>query len=286
MDGLTILYIVAAVVTIGTPLYFLFRRMRQKETTADPIAPPLDKRLGDIEAKLGRITEYLDGLPQAAPAVRGPFEKGLEQYRKAEYREAIRLFEASFQPEATDSNRAALHILVGNCFAHLSELEEAEGHYRQAEALARQVGDRRGLAVALVNMAGVYYIRGELHPALEHYQKALEIHADTGYRQGEASALGNIGSIYRLKGELGLALEHYQRALRIHRDIGYREGEANALGNLGLVYQDKGDPGKAREYLAQALRIFEEIGAAPEVEQTRRNIERIKQARAGKRSRK
>lgn len=279
--------------------------------------------LSQIDTKLGRIVEYFDGLPHAAPAVREPFEKGLEHYEKAEYREAIKHFEASFQDEATDSNRAALHLLIGNCFISLSELKEAEGHYRQAEALATQANDQQGLAAAQSGMGLVYRHRGELDLALEHHQKALEIardighrqgeatdlgniglvyhrkgeldlalehhhkaldiHRDIGYRQGEATVLGNMGLVYRRKGELDRALEHHQKALEIDREIGYRHGEANDLGNMGLVYLGKGDPGKAGEYLAQALHIFEEIGAKPSVKSVKRAIQEMEKAK-GKRT--
>jgi hypothetical protein len=40
----------------------------------------------------------------------------------------------------------------------------------------------------------------------------------------------------------------------------------------------RGSLDKALEYLEQALKIFEEIGARIEIEQTKRNIQRIKES--------
>jgi tetratricopeptide (TPR) repeat protein len=65
--------------------------------------------------------------------------------------------------------------------------------------------------------------------------------------------------------------------LKIKREIGYKQGEANSLGNIGLIYEAKGDLDQALKYLNEALKIFEEIGMTVQIEQTKRNIERISQ---------
>jgi len=161
--------------------------------------------------------DYVDGLPQAPPQIRDPFEQAYSLMQSCQYQKAIELFEACFQPEATPSHRTALHILLGNCFMGLSELEEAEGHYRQAESLARKESDREGRAAALGNMGIVYEIRGELDRALEHHKQALRIHRDTGNREGEASALGNMGIVYEIRGELDRALTRWSTLQISHR---------------------------------------------------------------------
>lgn len=94
-----------------------------------PPSPATEETLREIDTKLGRIAEYLDGLHEAAPQIRDPFDEARKLEKEYKYREAINQYEACFQPETTASQRAALHILVGNCFLGLSELEEAEGHY-------------------------------------------------------------------------------------------------------------------------------------------------------------
>ena len=71
----------------------------------------------------GRVTvtiDYFDGLPEAAPQIRNPFLEGQKLEREYKYLEAIKLYEACFQPESTASQRVALYILIGNCFLSLS----------------------------------------------------------------------------------------------------------------------------------------------------------------------
>ena len=228
----------------------------------------------------GRVVvtiDYLDGLPDAPPKIRDPFLEGQRLEKESKYREAIRRYEQCFQAETTASEYTALHGLIGNCFFRLSELEEAEGHYREAEAAAKEAQDKEGLAAALGNIGNIYLTKGDLDKALDYHQQALKINKEIGRKEGEASDLGNIGIIYKTKGELDKALDYHQQALNIDKEMGNREGEASNLGNIGLVYAEKGKPDKALEYLEQALKIFERIGAKIEIEKTKQNIQEIKE---------
>ena len=81
----------------------------------------LDTRISSIEAKVGRIAEYIDGLTGAL------FEKAFALYKASKYREAIQAFEACFQQATTAHQRAALHGLIGNCFLGLSKLGRQRG---------------------------------------------------------------------------------------------------------------------------------------------------------------
>lgn len=188
-------------------------------------------------------TDWANRLDEStSERVRDFLAEAMNLKAKNRYPEAIKLFYACFDVETTDSERAALHILIGNCFFGLSELGEAEGHYRQAETAAKQAKDKEGLAVAL----------------------------------------GNIGIIYRRKGELDKALDYFEQIMKIHRDMKDREGEAKDLGNIGVIYRDKGEPDKALEHLEQALKIFEEIGAKIEIQKTKQNIQLITQSKEKK----
>lgn len=322
MDGLTILYVLAALVTIGTPSYFivrwLVRRRRGTDSGIDTVRQIVEEAVQPIKSELERVTGYLDGLPDAPPNIRRPFIEAQELEKDNKYREAIKQYEACFQPETTDSQRAALHILIGNCFFSLSEIEEAEEHYREAEIIAREANNDEGFAAALSNRGIIYGIKGELDKAIYYCHQSLDIEREIGNREGEASVIGNIGIIYRYRGDNEKALEYYKQALTIAgekqlskieaRQLGnigiiyYLEGEldkalyyyhealnianekqynvikANQLGNIGVLYGKKGELNKALEYLQQALKLFEGIGAKIEIDKTNQNITRIQES--------
>lgn len=240
-----------------------------------PPIPATEETLRAIDTKLGQIAEYLDGLPQSADKIRGPFDEGRKFQKENKYAEAVKQYEACFQPETTANQRSALHILIGNCFFSLSELEEAEGHYKEAETAAKEARDKQGLAAALGNIGNIYRIKGDLDKALDLYEQVLKIEREIGRKWGEANALGNIGLIYRTKGELDRALDYHRQALNINKEIGRKEGEAADLGNIGLIYRYHGELHKALDYHQQSLKIFNDIGAKLDIEKTKQNIREI-----------
>ncbi len=91
--------------------------------------------------------------------------------------------------------------------------------------------------------------------ALEYYKQALAIAKEIGDKRGEGSDLGNLGLAYAALGQVERALEYYEQALAISQEIGDRRNEGNWLGNLGIAYSDLGQEGRATEYYKQALAI-------------------------------
>ncbi len=233
------------------------KEAREKERDREEVKNRLEELRHDIRG----IALYPDGLAEMPERRRlALLRHGLKSMRDFKYSEAIGFFRECLGVGATQSQNIALLVIIGNCFLSTSELEEAEGHYREAEVAARESNDKEGLSTILGNMGIVYGIKGELDKALEHFQQALEIDREIGHREGEASALGNMGNVYGIKGELDKALEHHQQALEIDREIGHRKGEASDVGNMGIVYRIKGELDKALEHFQQALEIDREIG--------------------------
>jgi len=242
MDLLTIFYLVAGLASIvgvqagivAIMLWFVSRRSERKRGRA---LEAMAKTVETTQKDVGRIAEYLDGLPDLKDKRRRElFEKGREHQKRHEHQEAIKAYEALLGLEPALSERAALHILIGNCFYAQSQLDAALGHYKEAEAAAREGQDKWGLASALGNSGIIYQQRGEPDKALGYHEQALAIHREIGDREGEANALGNMGIIYADKAEADKALEYYQQALPIYREIGNREGEGSVLGNIGSIY--------------------------------------------------
>ncbi|MBE0415434.1 MAG: tetratricopeptide repeat protein [Dehalococcoidia bacterium] len=156
----------------------------------------------------GKAIVYLDGLPETPDKKRrDAFNKGYSLTQRNRYSKAIKAFSKCLDFEPTESERIALLILIGNCFFNLSELEEAEGHYKEAETAAKKANNNEGRAAALGNIGLIYQTKGELDKALDYHEQSLEIARDIGRKEGEANALGNIGGIHWAKREPDKALE-------------------------------------------------------------------------------
>ena len=138
--ALTIIGAIGAIVGI---VWFIESRFRK---TVDPaVVERVERKLDELRTEVGQIAEYLDGLPQAPPKIKDPFTEGMAHKEKYEYGEAIRLFRQALAEGATGSQKAALLGLIGGCFYQQGELEEAEGHYKEAEVTALEAHDQMAL---------------------------------------------------------------------------------------------------------------------------------------------
>jgi len=131
-------------------------------------------------------------------------------------------------------------------------------HYQQALAIHREVGNHRGGAITLGNLALLHYQQGRISEALEHYHQALAIAREVGDRRGEGIKLGDLANLHHQQGHLPEALEHYQQALVIHREVGNSLFEGIILGNLGDFLFGQGDLTGAETHLRQAIAIGDE----------------------------
>ena len=269
--------IIGIIVTAFFAWYFWKKR--------PPHAKGQEKEIAEIKVGINRIIEevkdiknYLDGW-QKLPLTdekRITFDKGLKAMKECNWNSAIDTFRGLLS-DAKDNKKVALLNLIGNCFFHQGNLDQALGHYKESLDLAREINDKEGEATNLGNIGLIYQARGELEKALKYHEEALRVSKEIGYKEGEAANLGNIGLIYQTRGELDKALKYHEEALKIYREMGNKEGEAQDLGNIGLIYAKKGDKEKALFYFNRALEIFKQIGAQREIVIIENNIRKLQE---------
>ncbi len=149
---------------------------------------------------------------------------------------------------------------LGLAYHSMGKVDQAAAYYRQALAIAREIGDRSGEATRLGHLGIAYSHLGQIEQAIDHYRQALAIAREISDRRGEGRHLGNLGLSYRDLGQVEQAIDSYQQALAIAREIGNRQGEGHQLGNLGIAYRDLGQIEQAIDSYQQALVIAREIG--------------------------
>jgi tetratricopeptide (TPR) repeat protein len=252
-----------------------------------------------MRPNLGRVAEYLDGLPTAEPVVRQPFELGIAAMRACRWDEAIGHFREAMtltggvhvvallnltgvchytrgRPDEAlrdfvESARLAVQLKakrgraqalnnIGLVCRDNGELDTALEYLHEALAIAHEFDDQWAVAIQLGNIGNVWHDKGELDRALEYHEQALTLSREIGDRWGVASQLSNIGSAYREKGELDKALVFDEEALAMARRVGYRLGVVTGLGNIGAIYRDKGELERALEYEEEALAMARSAG--------------------------
>ncbi len=130
----------------------------------------------------------------------------------------------------------------------------------QAEGIFGELGDRAGQASAL-GILGVVRLRTSDYPAAtEALTETLGILRDLGDQAGQASVLVNLTDAGRLTEDYAGEAQAAAGALAIFTDLGDRLGRASVLTRLGETRTRAGDFGGAAEVLAEALATFTDLG--------------------------
>src|SRR5882724_7328001 len=142
-----------------------------------------------------------------------------------------------------------------------------QGDYASADALisesadiARQLGDKTGVAVSLNALAVFARDRGDVAIAHALFEESLALWRELGDLKAVARALSNLANVVKLQGDYDRARSLYAECLSIFRGLGDRTGVAWSLNYQGDVARDQGDSIAARKLYDQGLAIFRELG--------------------------
>ena len=143
---------------------------------------------------------------------------------------------------------------------HSDRSDDGHRHLEEAIAIHRELGDRRGEAIARGLLGGLLQTQGQTAAARAHYMAALETLQITGDRGFEGNILSNFGSLCASRGHMEEAKRLLEEALLIHRELGNRRFEGVTLTTLGQLH---GGQGRIAEWSAceeAALAIHREVG--------------------------
>jgi predicted ATPase len=136
----------------------------------------------------------------------------------------------------------------------------ADPLFREALDIARQLGDKRGIAVSL-NALGVND-RNRGQPAVAHslFEESLALWRELGDQKAVARALSNLANVVKSQGDFARARALHAECLSIFTGLGDRAGVAWSLNSQGDVARDEGDFRGAQMLYEQGLAIFRGLG--------------------------
>lgn len=190
------------------------------------------------------------------------WQAGREEQSLVEQEQALELLE---KHDGHPLDRAAILAAMGNSYAMLGRLDDADSVLNDARRLAVSVyGEHHPGTGRIDNSLGVVaYRRGDLARAAEHFETARatlsralgEHHPDLMF------SLGNLGNVHREQGNLQEALAAMQRVWSIvqanypevHRESG------TTLHNLAEILAQMGRCSAALEHYRRALEIRREV---------------------------
>jgi predicted ATPase len=146
-------------------------------------------------------------------------------------------------------------------------LASEQGDYASADALigesqniARQLGDKTGVAVSLNALAVLARDRGDIVIAHSLFEESLVLWRELVDQKAVARSLSNLANVVKLQGDYDRAHSLYGECLSIFQGLGDRIGVAWSLNYQGDVARDQGDSAAARTLYEDGLAIFRELG--------------------------
>lgn len=151
------------------------------------------------------------------------------------------------------------HLFEGQeRLARLVEATAGIGEVRQGDARLRGLAARaRGLSAA----GRVSHLWKNLASGREYYAESLRLHRELGNKQGMAVALMGLANIGMDAGDdLGQAGARYDEIIALWQELDYKPGIAGALSNRGIIFARTGDYEAARDLSARSLDLYRESG--------------------------
>jgi tetratricopeptide (TPR) repeat protein len=137
--------------------------------------------------------------------------------------------------------------------------EEACSLHGQSLELARRLGDRTTVALALCGLARVA-LREDLDWARTLCEEALEAVQLTDETAGRSNALHVLGVAAQMRGDLRQARDLMARRIEFARKLGDLAAVAYESSNLSIVERQLGNLARAEELASEALRLAEQRG--------------------------
>ena len=148
---------------------------------------------------------------------------------------------------------------LGVGFSRLGQTAEAEEQYRKAVELRHALGDRRGEASSLRNLAQMATIQGHFDQAQAQLAQARSLFEALGDRNGLSATDNDLGLLAEERGDYTTALEAYRRTLHSREQSGDADGVAESLNNIGFSNYQLGDYDSAQVFWQQALDAFTKL---------------------------
>jgi tetratricopeptide (TPR) repeat protein len=183
--------------------------------------------------------------------------------QQGDFTRAIQLQKESLHiyRELGDRKGVAVQLVnVGHALRQAGDVAEAWRFFEQSVGACRQLGDGIALARVLSNFAEFIITQGEYALARSLLQEALSIFRELGNATGVGWSLNHLGDVALEESDFAEASRLYHAGYDVFRGLGDRWGIARSLTDLGRLASEQNEHEDARTLLEQALRTFAELG--------------------------
>ncbi len=151
-------------------------------------------------------------------------------------------------------------------------LDDAEYYFKRSLNYARQIQDRRQMALALTNLSSVDLERNNLRVAIENSNQAINYLIPLNDFNGLGEAHNILGMLYKKKGSFNLASSNFNQALVYYEATSNKEKIAGVYHNVGTIFKEEKKYSNALNYLNRSIEIRKQYGSKNQIYQTYRII--------------
>ncbi|HVN81827.1 MAG TPA: tetratricopeptide repeat protein, partial [Terriglobia bacterium] len=171
-----------------------------------------------------------------------------------------------------DEEKATILQAMGVAYRHLNGKDEALRNYQESLAIKRRIGDKRGMAASLNDIAQFEDLLGNSEQALKNFQEALQLRREIGDEKGVGDTLIDLGGFYEDRGQHDKALSLFKESLKIQRELKNESNQGLCLNNIGSSYAYKGQYEDAVTNFQQALQLREKASNPDDIAETVHNL--------------
>jgi predicted ATPase/serine/threonine protein kinase len=236
-----------------------------EEGATEDISANQTVTLDRFETEHDNFRAAIDWLTEAGHAEWG-LRLGVALFRFWEMREHLsegrdRLGKLLKLEGASVPSNARLRALfaAGVLASEQGDFECADSLLKESLQIARRLGDKQSIAIALNALAVGVRDREDLPASRALFEESLALWRELNDSRAVARALSNLASIVRLQDDFSYAGVLNQECLSIFSELGDGAGYAWALNHQGDIARDQGDAVAARRLYEQSLASFREL---------------------------
>lgn len=164
-------------------------------------------------------------------------------------------------PISANSQRWQIDAILGQVAAGTApgDIERDRKSLEQACTLARELDDRRRLALTLYWLGRIHYTLADLHRAIEYARRSLAIADELGDANLSAPPVNLMGRAYWQLSDFARSAQMMERSVEQMRAVANSSEESTAAGFLSALLGYMGEFEKALSYSDISIKLAQEI---------------------------
>ncbi|MBD2328702.1 tetratricopeptide repeat protein [Alkalinema sp. FACHB-956] len=213
------------------------------------------------QAETGFLAAQQPIAQPSLESIQQTLETAKQHYRKAEFKQAIALYQGVLVRSGIDSaTQAEVLTRLGEIDLWINQGQQAEGKLQQALQLTREIKDRRREGEVLALLGWAARNRQDYAKSLELARQALTIAQQIGDRKGESLAQIIMGSVFCVQTQFPKALDTLQDVLKDAEAVDDKEYMPFTYYWLALTYYGLKDFNQANAMIQRQQALSQEIG--------------------------